>query len=261
MLFFSVTTLEYFPTACYLVLTFPNLTVLSMQSDIRILFHGHSAFQIECENWNILIDPFITGNPVATVDAESLEPTHIILTHGHGDHLGDTIEIAKRTGAMVITTFEVANYLKDRGLENIADLGIGGGRNFDFGRVKCTIAHHGSAAPDGTYMGAAAGALIFIGGRTLYHSGDTALTMDMKLLGEMYSIDVAMLPIGDNYTMDVTDAVKAVEFVDPKIAIPMHYDTFPVVQADPEKFREGVEAQGKQAVILKPGEDFVLRAA
>lgn len=229
-----------------------------MQSDIRILFHGHSAFQIDHKSWCVLIDPFITGNPVATIEAATLNPTHIILTHGHGDHLGDTIEIAIRTGATVITTYEVANYLKAHGLENVADLGVGGGRNFEFGRVKFTIAHHGSAAPDGTYMGAAAGALITIGGKTLYHAGDTALTLDMKLLGEMHSVDVAMLPIGDNYTMDVVDAIKAVEFVNPKVAIPMHYDTFPIVQADPEAFRAGVEALGKQGVILKPGEEFVV---
>ena len=229
-----------------------------MQSNIQLLFHGHSAFQIDHDEWSLLIDPFITGNPVATVKAETLNPTHIILTHGHGDHLGDTIEIAKRTGSTVITTFEVANYLKAHGLENVADLGVGGGRNFEFGRVKFTIAHHGSAAPDGTYMGAAAGALISIGGRTLYHAGDTALTLDMKLLGEMHAVDVAMLPIGDNYTMDVVDAIKAVEFVNPRVAIPMHFDTFPPIKADAGQFKNGVEALGKEGVVLKPGETYIL---
>lgn len=231
-----------------------------MERDIRLTFHGHSAFQIDHGEWSFLIDPFITGNPVATADADALNPTHILLTHGHGDHLGDTIEIAKRTGAQVISTFEVINYLKKQGLENVADLAVGGGRNFDFGRIKFTIAHHGSAAPDGTYLGTAAGILLNIGGRTIYHSGDTALTLDMKLLGEMHSIDVAMLPIGDNYTMGVTDALKAVEFVNPRTAIPMHFNTFPVVEADPNEFKAGVEAQGKECVILSPGESWTLAA-
>ena len=230
-----------------------------MSSDIRLTFLGHSAFTIEFEEWNIVIDPFITGNPSAeavSIRADALNPSHIILTHGHGDHLGDTIDIANRTGAEVITTFECANYLKGSGLENVADLGIGGGRNFSFGRVKFTIAHHSSSAPDGTYMGNPAGALIEIGSKIIYHAGDTALTLDMKLLGEMYKVDVAILPIGDNYTMGVRDAVKAVEFIDPKIAVPMHYNTFPVIQADPEEFRVGVEGLGKRAEILVPGESF-----
>lgn len=229
-----------------------------MSSDIRLTFLGHSAFRIEHEDFRILIDPFITGNPAATTDADELEPNYIILTHGHGDHLGDTIEIAQRTSATVITTFETANYLKKHGLEDVIDLGIGGGRTVPFGHVKFTIAHHGSCAPDGTYTGAAAGALLTIGGRIIYHAGDTALTYDMKLLGEMYEVDVALLPIGDNYTMGIRDALKAVEFVNPRIAIPMHYNTFPVIRVDPEEFRAGVEAQGKECVILSPGESRVL---
>lgn len=229
-----------------------------MESDIRLTFFGHSAFQITYADWRILIDPFITGNPAATTGAEGMDPNFIILTHGHGDHLGDTVELAKRTGATVITTFEAANYLKGKGLEYVIDLGIGGGRAVEFGHVKFTIAHHGSCAPDGTYTGAAAGVLLTIGGKEIYHAGDTALTYDMKLLAEMHSVDVAILPIGDNYTMGVRDAVKAVEFVNPRVAIPMHYNTFPIIQVDPEEFRAGVEAQGKTCVILAPGESWVV---
>lgn len=225
-----------------------------MSQSITIRFHGHSAFEITCGEWNLLIDPFIDDNPKAVVKADELNPTHILLTHGHGDHLGDTIEIAKRTDAQVITTFEPANYLKEKGLENVADQGIGGGADYDFGHVKFTIAHHGSAAPDGTYMGAPAGVLITLGGRKLYHAGDTALTYDMKLLGEMHTIDVAMLPIGDHYTMGVDDAIKALEFIDPKIAIPMHYNTFPPVKADPNRFAEGGRQLGVEVHILEPGD-------
>ena len=235
-----------------------------MSSEIHLTFLGHSAFSIKYGEWHLLIDPFITGNPAsafASMSRPALDPTHIILTHGHGDHLGDTIAIAERTGAEIITTFECANYIKGKGLENVADLGIGGGRNFPFGRVKFTIAHHSSSAPDGTYMGNPAGVLLFIGGKTIYHAGDTALTYEMKLLGEMNQVDVALLPIGDNYTMDARDAVKAVEFINPSVAIPMHYNTFPIVEADPEVFRAGVEAQGKQGVILNPGETFSIAGA
>ncbi|MCE2504395.1 MAG: metal-dependent hydrolase [Chlorobi bacterium] len=230
---------------------------------MRLTFLGHSAFTIEYGEWSLLIDPFITGNPSAesaSIKSDTLNPTHIILTHGHGDHLGDTMEIARRTGAEVIATFECANYLKANGLESVADLGIGGGRNFSFGRVKFTIAHHSSSAPDGTYMGNPAGALIDIGGKTIYHAGDTALTLDMKLLGEMYDVHVAIFPIGDNYTMDVRDAIKAVEFVDSAVAVPMHYNTFPVIQADPEEFRAGVEGLGKKAETPAPGESFFISA-
>ncbi len=229
-----------------------------MTKDITLQFLGHSAWLVTYDTYKFLIDPFITDNPVATVKAEELNPTHIILTHGHGDHLGDTVAIAKRTGAKVITNFEVANYLRDQGCDILADLSTGGGRNFDFGRVQLTIAHHGSAAPDGRYMGTATGVLLKLGGKTIYHSGDTGLFLDMKLIGEMHSIDVALLPIGDHYTMGIDEAVKAVEFLHPKITIPMHYNTFPPIEVDPEQFRSRVEAQGQKALILQPGETYHL---
>lgn len=229
-----------------------------MDSDVRLTFLGHSAFQIDHAAWKILIDPFITGNPAAAVKADALEPTHIILTHGHGDHLGDAVDIAGRTGATVIATFEVANYVKEKGIEYVLDLGVGGGRSVDFGHVKFTVAHHSSSF-EGRYMGVAAGVLVGVGGKVIYHAGDTGLTYDMKLLGEMHTIDAALLPIGDNYTMGVRDAIRAVEFVNPAVAIPMHYNTFPVIQADPEEFRAGVRELGKECAILAPGEDYVVK--
>ena len=231
-----------------------------MPDNITIQFHGHSCFAIEHGSFRLLIDPFITGNPVATVEADALDPTHIILTHGHGDHLGDAVDIARRTGAQVITTFELANYLKEEGLDDVLDMGVGGGRSVDFGHVKFTIAHHGGAGPDGRYLGAPAGVIVTIGGREIYHAGDTALTLDMKLLAEMHAIAVAIVPIGDNYTMGVRDAIKAIEFVRPGVAIPMHYNTFELIEADPEKFSEGVRALGVDGVVLDPGESYRLEA-
>lgn len=231
-----------------------------MADNITFTFHGHSSFSIRYRSWHLLIDPFLTGNPVAVVDAGSLEPTHIILTHGHGDHLGDTLDIANRTGAQVITTFELATYLKEEGLTDVLDLGIGGGRVVDFGRISFTIAHHGSAHPDGRYMGVAAGVVVGIGGREFYHAGDTALTNDMKLLAELHDIDVAMVPIGDNYTMGVPQAIMAVDFVGADVAIPMHYNTFDLIRADPEEFVRGVEQKGATGVVLEPGGEYVIEA-
>ncbi len=231
-----------------------------MPDNITIHFHGHSCFAIDHRSHRLLIDPFITGNPAATVDAASLTPTHIILTHGHGDHLGDTVDIARRSEAEVIATFELANYLKDQGLEKVLDLGVGGGRDVDFGRVKFTIAHHGGGGPEGEYLGSAAGVVLTIGGREIYHAGDTALTYDMKLLAEMHSIAVAMVPIGDNYTMGVKDAIRAIDFVRPDVAIPMHYNTFELITVDPEEFAAGVRALGVDGVILEPGESYRLEA-
>jgi L-ascorbate metabolism protein UlaG (beta-lactamase superfamily) len=229
-----------------------------MAQDINLKFLGHSAWQITFGSYDILIDPFITGNPLAPVKADDLNPTHIILSHGHGDHLGDTVDIAKRSGAQVIAGFELANYLQKKGVEKTWGMATGGGYNFEFGRVKFTIAHHGNSAPDGTYLGTAAGILLTIDDRTIYHAGDTALFLDMKLIGERNSIDVALLPIGDNFTMNVDDAAAAVEFLRPAIAIPMHYNTFPPIKADPELFREKVEATGGRAKTLHPGESYTI---
>lgn len=229
-----------------------------MPSEIVLTFIGHSAWRITHGSADILIDPFITGNPVAGIAADDLSPTHIILTHGHGDHLGDTIDIAKRSGAQVITTFEAGNYCQSKGCENVVGMGLGGAHQFDFGRVKFTLAHHSSSAPDGTYLGNPAGVLLGIDGRTIYHAGDTALFLDMKLIGEMNAIDVALLPIGDFFTMGVDDAVKAVEFLHPKLAIPMHYNTFPPIKADPHDFVSKLQANGSRGLVLNPGETHTI---
>jgi L-ascorbate metabolism protein UlaG (beta-lactamase superfamily) len=235
-----------------------------MASELTLTFLGHSAWRITHGDHDILIDPFITGNPSAEkagIRADDLHPTHIILSHGHGDHLGDTVEIAERSGAQVIAVYELANYLKQQGVkaDHVHDMATGGGHDFSFGRVKFTVAHHGSATDDGIYLGPASGILLTIGGTTIYHAGDTALFSDMKLIGARHPIDVAILPIGDNYTMDIDDAVTAVEFLNPKLAIPMHYDTWPPIAADAEMFRSKLEAKGFRGLVLHPGESWMVQ--
>lgn len=204
----------------------------------QLTWLGHSAFQIQTMSYTLLIDPFISGNPSATVTAEQLHPTHILVSHGHGDHLGDTIAIAKKNNALVIAPNELAVYCGKKGCRFHA-MHLGGAHEFPFGKVKLTIAHHGSGLEKGDeflYLGNPCGFLLWIEGKVLYHAGDTALFLDMQLIGEMNAIDIAMLPIGDNFTMGPDDAVKAAEFLKPKLVIPMHYNTFDVIKQNPNAF-------------------------
>jgi L-ascorbate metabolism protein UlaG (beta-lactamase superfamily) len=229
-----------------------------MPSAITLTFLGHSAWQIAHGEHVILVDPFLTGNPKASVAADDVNPTHIVLTHAHDDHFGDTESIARRTNAQVICSFELANYLKAHGVENAVGMGIGGAAMFPFGQVKFTIAHHSSSAPDGSYCGNPAGVLLTIDGRTIYHAGDTALFLDMQLIGERNHIDVALLPIGDFFTMGIDDAVVAVTFLKPKLTIPIHYNTFPPITVDPERFKTELGARGFECVILDPGKSHTI---
>lgn len=218
---------------------------------IKITYHGHSAFEISSGNFNILFDPFFTGNKNAAVKPSELKPDFIILTHAHEDHVGDTLEIAKANNSQIIATNELANYLSSLGC-NAHGLNIGGSHSFPFGKVKLTIAHH-SSSYGGAYMGEPAGVILNLDGKTIYHSGDTSLFLDMKLIGEMHSIDAAMLPIGDNFTMGIDDAVKAVEFLNCKIAVPVHFGTFPVIDTDPEEFKRKVESIGRKCTVIPFG--------
>lgn len=225
---------------------------------MKLTFWSHSCFLLETGTHRLVIDPFLAGNPKAPVKPESVKCDFILISHGHGDHLGDAVAIAKRNNATIISNFEIATYCGNQGAK-AHPMHIGGGHNFPFGRVKLTIAHHGSGCQtDGgfLYLGNPVGFLITAGGKTIYHSGDTGLFMDMQLIGQMNAIDVALLPIGDNFTMGIDDAVKAVEFLKPKVAIPMHYRTFEVIDADPHEFARKAAGIGVRVEVLDIGKSF-----
>jgi L-ascorbate metabolism protein UlaG (beta-lactamase superfamily) len=224
---------------------------------VEIRFIGHSCFELTEGSTRVLIDPFLTDNPSATVGADEVDPTHIFLTHGHGDHFGDVEAIARRTNAQVVAITEVAGELTEAGVENVADPNLGGTVTFDWGWVKLTPAWHTSTTPKGQ-VNVPAGLLINIGGKTIYHLGDTALFSDLKLVaGRGDPIDVALMPIGGHYTMDRTDAVHAAELIEAATIIPCHYDTFPLIETDAEAFKVDVEALTSSRVeILEPGGTF-----
>ena len=223
----------------------------------EITFLGHSCFLIEDAETRVLIDPFLTGNPKAAREAGDVDPTHILLTHGHADHLGDTVDIAKRTGAPVVAIVELANEISgELGDDHqVFDPNIGGTIKFDWGWVKLTPAWHTAVTPNGTPH-TPAGLLINIGGRTIYHLGDTALFSDLQLVARRGDkVDVALVCIGGHYTMDRYDAVTAVELVQPRAVIPCHYDTFPPIETDAQAFKSDAEGQtDAEVVVLQPGQ-------
>ena len=225
---------------------------------INVTWYGHACFLIETDGTRLLIDPFLQGNPLAPVKPDAVAADFILVSHGHGDHVGDTLAIARRTGATVISNFEIHNWLVAQGLKKVHPQHIGGGRDFPWGRVKLTIAHHGSVLPDGTYGGNPAGFLLYIQGKKIYHACDTGLFYDMKLIGEE-GIDLAILPIGDNFTMGPDDALRATKLIEPAQVVPIHYNTFDVINQDPDAWARRVEEEtSTRVVVMNPGDTLTL---
>ena len=220
---------------------------------MEIRFLGHACFELTEGDTRVLIDPFLSGNPKAAAEASELEPTHIFLTHGHADHIGDTVEIAKRSGAQAVAIVELANEIGEDGVEDVADPNIGGTVEFDGGWVRLVPAWHTAVSPKGTPH-TPAGLVINLGGKTIYHLGDTGLFSDLALPGRRDSLDVALMCIGGHYTMDRHDAVTAAELVGAETVIPCHYDTFPPIETDAEAFKSDVESKTSSGVVvLEPG--------
>jgi len=226
-----------------------------MACDIAVRYLGHSCFLITTPKAKILMDPFLTGNPMAAVKAEDVECDFILVSHAHIDHYGDAVAIAKRTGATIVASYEVALHAGAQGAK-VHPMGCGGGRDFPFGRVQLTIAHHTSSVdgPSGVVsVGSPVGFLIHAEGKTIYFAGDTALTMEMELLGRRHQIDLALLPIGDNFTMGPIDAAEAARMLQAKLTVPMHFNTFEMIQIDPRTFVEKAAKYGVKVEILSPG--------
>lgn len=223
---------------------------------MKIQYLGHSVLMVETKGIRLILDPFIKGNPQCPISIDELPKVdYVLVTHGHGDHIGDAVEISKRDDSTVISNFEICNYLESKGVKT-HPMHIGGKFSFEFGIIKLTPAFHGSSISDdnGTiYAGMPAGFLLESNGKKLYHAGDTGLTVEMQLLKDEL-IDVAFLPIGGNFVMDVSDAIRATSFIMPQKVIPIHYNTWDIIKADAEKFKSGVESMKVKCLIMKPGE-------
>lgn len=222
---------------------------------MNITYYGHSCFGVEIKGKHILFDPFISPNEMAKqIDANTVKADYILISHGHEDHIADAVSIAKRTGAKVICNWEISVWLGKQGVENIHPMNIGGKVKLDFGDVKCVNAVHSSSLPDGSNGGNPMGFVVESSEGNFYYAGDTALTYDMKLIGEYRSIDFAFLPIGDNFTMGVDNAIIASEFINCKKIIGMHYDTFGYIKIDKEAAVTKFNHSGKQLTLMYIGE-------
>jgi len=225
---------------------------------MNITYYGHSCFEVNIQGKKLLFDPFITGNPLAKdVDISKINPDYILVSHGHTDHIADAVAIAKQSGAMVISNFEIVNWLLAKGVKKGHGMNIGGKFKFDFGFVKLFNAVHSSALPDGSYGGNPSGFLIQSDEGNFYFAGDTGLTYDMKLIGEFMSIDFAMLPLGNNFTMGVDNAIIAANLICCNKIIGMHYDSFPIIEIDKAEAIEKFDRAGKELILLKIGDTYI----
>ena len=219
---------------------------------VSVRWLGHSACSLDIDGHKVLIDPFVSGNPVARAAAKDLEAEIILLTHAHGDHVGDSVEIAKRTGALVVCNFEMGDWFLAHGVENVFQGNPGGTYRNDWISAKWTIAFHSSSFPDGTYGGQPNGFVIRGGGAAIYHAGDTSLFSDMQLIGDE-GLDLALLPIGDCFTMGIDDSIRAVKLLKPKAVAPLHYNTFPPIEQDPQAWAQRVAGEtDAKPIVLEP---------
>ena len=226
---------------------------------IKLTYFGHSSYLIEINETKILFDPFISPNPKASkIDVGSIEADYILLSHGHEDHVADAESITKANNAILVSNYEIAVWFAQKGVEKYHPMNIGGSKEFEFGKVKYVNAIHSSTLPDGASGGNPGGFVIKSKEGCFYYAGDTALTYDMKLIGEEFKVDFAILPIGDNFTMDIHDAIKAADFVGTKKIIGMHYNTFPYIEIDLEAAKKAVSEAGKELILLNIGDSITL---
>ncbi len=225
---------------------------------VEITWHGHGTISLNVNRERILVDPYFSDNPAAKLNASDVDANYILVTHGHGDHVTDALSIAKRCDALVISNFEICNWISAQGHQKVHAQHIGGGYQHPFGHVKLTVAFHGSGLPDGSYGGMPAGFLLGVAGKKIYIAGDTALFSDMQLIGRV-GLDLAVLPIGDNFTMGPDDALLAVQFLNPAVVIPYHYNTWPPIAQDVHAWANRVRREtNSQVVVLDVEESYPL---
>lgn len=225
----------------------------------EITYYGHSSFLVRIDHKNILFDPFISPNKLAKgIDINEISADYILITHGHQDHIADVEAIARKNAATVVANFEVATWFQEKGLENVHPMNHGGSKEFDFGKVKYVNAIHSSTLPDGSHGGNPGGFVVTSAHGSFYFAGDTALTYDMKLIADEFDVDFAFLPIGDNFTMGINDAIRAAEFVGTKRIIGMHYDTFPYIEINKETAKKAADKAGMDLIMLNIGKNITL---